>query len=587
MYSIISIIAMVVVTVLCITTEIVSFRNKKNADASKFDIFRKIVEFTEKPTSAGVILLGLFAVFLASRLFHLGIAPTGINVDEAGMAYDAVCLANEGTDRWGNIRPVYLENYHTGQSALYAYIMSALLRFMPISAKAIRVPAVMVACGAFFAMYIIGKIITKKKLGGLFASALMIITPYFLMSERWALDCNLFLSMATISLALLLVALNSDKWTWYLLAGLSWGVTLYTYIISYIVVPLFILCVVGLMIVQLVKSRKAEGAVGVHGDRESKGCFSLVLRIVLLVVPIGIFGIPLLLEQLVNMGYLEPFSMLGSDYFVFSAERTEEIEFGNVIKNFGVLSKQLYCGDELSYNAIPQFGALLKPMLPLAVYGLYLCIKELIIEKGRKMEYYVVFSFFACAYIVILIMRIPNFNRYNEIFLPILIFMLIALWKMMNCSRLSGGVSGVTLLCICVCFAFFAKYYYCDMNDEYNPHLLHYSVEYADALSVARALYDPADSKHFYLEIEYDMATNSDLMVAAVGNVSSTDWRAYTNGETGNSLGKYDMHFTDSFDENEDAVYILGTSWNHISDYLVSIGFNEDRRFENYRILYR
>lgn len=571
MNSAISTILMIATALMCIITEAIVISKKGEKEPTGDGIIKKITEWAEKPVNAIGLLALLFVVFLASRLFHLGITPSGLHVDEMGMAYDAVCLCNEGTDRWGHAFPVYLDNYHTGQSSLYAYCLAILLKFLPISQRLIRMPAVIAASVAFFAMFIIGKILTGKKLGGLISSALMIATPYFLMSERWGLDCNLFLSLATISMALLLLALTSEKPLWFIISGLSFGLTLYTYIISYFVIPLFIIAVVIWYILACRQNHKTSG--------------HMISRIVMLILPIGILGMPLLMEQLVNLGYVKPFRFMGSDYFVFSEGRTEEIVLSNCFKNVGMLTKQLFSDDELSYNALPGYGPLLKTQVILAIYGLYLSVKDAV--KKTNVGNTVVLMFAVCGYIINLLMKNPNFNRYNELFLPILLFSVKALWQMFCLTRFSGAVSTVSILGVCICFVLFAKYYYCDMNDEYNPHLLFYPTEYAGALETALNSYDPGKDKHIYLEIEYEMLENANLVVAAYGNVASSDWRAYINGETGNSLGRFDMHFTDSFDENEDAIYILGTSWNHISDYICSIGFNDDRRYEHYRILYR
>ena len=57
------------------------------------------------------ILTIIFVVFLFTRLLFLNEVPFGLHVDEAGMAYDALSLANWGVDRYLNSYPVYLINY--------------------------------------------------------------------------------------------------------------------------------------------------------------------------------------------------------------------------------------------------------------------------------------------------------------------------------------------------------------------------------------------------------------------------------------------------------------------------------------------
>ncbi len=87
----------------------------------------------------GILLLG--AVL---RLLWLDRIPYGIHVDEVGMAYDAYWLAREGIDRWSMSYPVYLLNYGSGQSALYAYLCMVLVKLTggAMNVWVIRLPAV-------------------------------------------------------------------------------------------------------------------------------------------------------------------------------------------------------------------------------------------------------------------------------------------------------------------------------------------------------------------------------------------------------------------------------------------------------------
>ena len=52
----------------------------------------------------------LLLLFIPIHLFALGELPSGLDVDEAGMAYDAWCMANYGVERYLKPFPVYLTN---------------------------------------------------------------------------------------------------------------------------------------------------------------------------------------------------------------------------------------------------------------------------------------------------------------------------------------------------------------------------------------------------------------------------------------------------------------------------------------------
>ena len=75
--------------------------------------------------------------------------PAGMHVDEAGMAYDAWCLGNFGTDRFLNKWPVYLINYGSGQSAMYAYLTMVFLKFGGVNLWMIRMPDISSCTKAF------------------------------------------------------------------------------------------------------------------------------------------------------------------------------------------------------------------------------------------------------------------------------------------------------------------------------------------------------------------------------------------------------------------------------------------------------
>lgn len=64
----------------------------------------------------------IFFLFIVTRLWQLTSLPLGIHIDEAGMSYDAWCLAQWGVDRHLKSWPVYMMNFSMGQSSLYAFV---------------------------------------------------------------------------------------------------------------------------------------------------------------------------------------------------------------------------------------------------------------------------------------------------------------------------------------------------------------------------------------------------------------------------------------------------------------------------------
>ena len=78
----------------------------------------KITEIIKKYKLNIVVFIIIFIIAIFLRTYKLESIPSGVNVDEAGMAYDAFCIANFRVDRALNKLPVYFVNFVGGQSVL-------------------------------------------------------------------------------------------------------------------------------------------------------------------------------------------------------------------------------------------------------------------------------------------------------------------------------------------------------------------------------------------------------------------------------------------------------------------------------------
>lgn len=189
------------------------------------------------------LMIGYIGTFLLSAFLHLyrlDAVPYGLHIDEAGMGYDAYCLANFGVDRYLNSYPVYLTNFGRGQSALYAYLCMIFVKLWGLNIWTMRLPAALI--GILF--YLAGTDLLRKRWGekrALFPAFLMAVMPYFIMQPRFGLDCNLMLGLTTLGLWFLVKAFEKQKLRWYFIAGVVWGIAYYTYALSYIFDTIFLI----------------------------------------------------------------------------------------------------------------------------------------------------------------------------------------------------------------------------------------------------------------------------------------------------------------------------------------------------------
>lgn len=92
-------------------------------------------------------ILGLmFLCTILLRVYKLAQLPDILHIDEAGLGYNAWCLAHYGTDRYLNVHPFYAQNFEGGQSPLYTYMLVLLIKTIGcgnVSLWLTRLPAVL------------------------------------------------------------------------------------------------------------------------------------------------------------------------------------------------------------------------------------------------------------------------------------------------------------------------------------------------------------------------------------------------------------------------------------------------------------
>ena len=187
-----------------------------------------------------IILIVIMIIGIVTRIILFGKVPIGINVDEAGIMYDAYTIANYGTDRFGNAYPIYMINYGGGQSALYTYLAAICIKLFGFSLTVVRLPALIFSILYMIFGFLLIKDFKNKKLA-ILVEFLIIISPWHFMQSRWALDCNLLSSMLLMSIYILTRAVKSKSKKIYFIAGIFFGITLYTYALSYIIIPIILL----------------------------------------------------------------------------------------------------------------------------------------------------------------------------------------------------------------------------------------------------------------------------------------------------------------------------------------------------------
>ena len=489
----------------------------------------KIKEIMKDKYNIAFAVILLIAIL--SRILFLEQFPDGIEQDEAGLMYDAYCMAEYGTDRYLNENPVYLINFWGGQSVLYSAIASVLIRLFGLSVFVVRLPAVIFSVLTIVLAYLLSKKYIGKKFA-LVLAFLITICPWHIMQSRWALDCNLLASFIMISLYSFL---NAKKDWHYLVSGVLWGLTLYTYALSYIMLPVFFIA----LCIYLLYVKKIT-----------------IKQILITIIPIIALAIPLILVQIVNYfgkGTIKLGFITIPQLFKY---RISEIGLKNVLynlnpNNYNNFWELLFASGGNQTHALEEFGTVYYALIPFVVFGFILIIKESI-QSTKKKEFNLktvfLIQFVTIAICVLMFYDLQTYKS-NPLFIMLLVFATEAILWIYNRRKVLGYFIIVTFSII---FIIFEIFYFTKINDRVG---IGYN---SDFIPLIGYLDEEYPNKEIYMETD---ALQQYIYLLLAEKMSPYDFMAdktflrYRGGEIEVSqVGRY--HFLE-FKINTDWIYVV------------------------------
>ncbi len=509
-------------------------------------LYKKIEIFINRYYKIIVVILFILALF--TSLYQLGIIPYGMHVDEAGMAYDALSLSKYGVDRYLNKFPVYLINYGGGQSAMYAYLAAILIKIFGYSIYVVRMPAIILRMLLVIGGFIMVKD-SKDKMQGLLILFLLAIAPYFIMQSRWGLDCNLLVGFLTIAFTFLVKAINKNSTKLLIISGILFGLSLYTYALSYIILPLLLLIIV----IYLWYLKKID-----------------LKKLIAFGIPIFLFAIPLMLMILVNNGFIGQIKGIIT-IPLLNNYRGGEISPLNIFQNLYIFKTVLtydstyVFGNSLVYNALPIFGTLYYMTIPFIILGLGYCISSF--RKSLKEKQFsldaLMLMWFSSVIICQLLIVYPNINKANAIFFPLAYFALQGIiYTIKNYKNMIIPI----IIMLLINFGLFFNYYFNQYNTDYMDQS-YFATTYLDALAYSRSL----GKENIYIE---DNLASQEYIYPLLENAVSP--YEYNNKVIHTIYNKNNIIYTIGIPSNlnSKAVYIVRNNSLKIRD-LFNLGFKE------------
>ena len=270
----------------------------------------------------------------------------GYYVDEIGSMYDAYCISNYGVDRWLYSYPIHFLNYGDGQCSLFVYILVIFFKLFGTSKIVIRsIPLLFHIITIIYTTKIVGLYKEEYKIYG---CLLATILPIFYLLFQFGLESHFMLPLSAAFLYFLCKGVQENKIKDFVISGILAGITFYTYVLSYIIIPIFVVLYFTYLIIKKNISIK---------------------QIVAFMVPVLIFGIPLLFVQLINIFEWEQVVLCGITFPRFLIYRGNELGFSSFFKNLYTTFININFFENTTHLCIPSVGNIYYISIPFVIIG--------------------------------------------------------------------------------------------------------------------------------------------------------------------------------------------------------------------------
>lgn len=390
-----------------------------------------------------VFILGAFA-----RIYMFGKVPGGVNQDEALSGYEAYSLLKTGKDIHGYRNPVYFMSWGSGMNVLNSYLLIPFVALFGLEVWVIRFPQLVVGLLTISVAYLLGKEIKNKQIG-IFFAFLISIAPWHILMCRWGLEANL--APGFLLFGVYFFVKGSKKPKFFVISGLMFGLSLYTYATIWYIVP-FLFLFMALYYLFYHKKNVHWKELGIGGGI------------------LGISSVPLLLFLCINKGYMKEVKLSFISIPKLLKMRAPLFSVENLKNNLRTFWNILYIQtDGMMSNGTKETTTIYHITSVLVLIGSIVIIRKFI--KGfKEKKYYSETNLFIWFFLCLVQGSLfeANINKINAIYLPMLMIAGMAiyeLWEKTNKKKyFLILVTGIYLLL----FINFENYYFTEYREKIN-----------------------------------------------------------------------------------------------------------------------
>ncbi len=204
---------------------------------------------------AAVALAAIFCVAGFLRVFDLAANPSGMQVDEASIAFDAWLIGETGKDEKGRYLPLYPMSSWNPKHPAYFYPEVLVVKTLGLSPFAARLTSVFFGLAGVLGIFLLGRLLFSSVTVALVASAMLAFAPWSVHFSRLGFEAISFPAYFSFAVYFLLKGLEGRAWL-VIPGAVCAGLCFYAYPVALVFVPLFL---TGLLIINIDTVRRVPG----------------------------------------------------------------------------------------------------------------------------------------------------------------------------------------------------------------------------------------------------------------------------------------------------------------------------------------
>jgi 4-amino-4-deoxy-L-arabinose transferase-like glycosyltransferase len=193
-----------------------------------------------RPSWTAVALIVTGALVVVRNLSGLDSAPLGAYVDETSIGYNAWAISTHAVDEHGAHLPLYFTAFGEYKNPVYIYVLSAVLRVLPLTVTTERLPAAIFGLLICLFLTLIAWRRSRSLLVTLITLLLVGLTPWLAVESRVGFEVISMLAAVSAALWCLSNAQDGGRLRWYAAAGCLLGVAVFAYSTGRVAVALLV-----------------------------------------------------------------------------------------------------------------------------------------------------------------------------------------------------------------------------------------------------------------------------------------------------------------------------------------------------------